>query len=242
MWVGILIYLYRLATYRVNAMSLIAEFTVSAREFALHDTLCEVPNMIVEVERVVAHDARWVVPYLWTTGEAYDTFESAAATDPSITDLTRLTEVETAVLYHAEWVADVETLAYKMTRTGATLLSAIGKDDRWQLQLRFDDQTGSAAFQQYLEENDLVAHLQRLYEVTQPRTDGQPGLTDLQHTTLVKALNAGYYETPRALSMGELAEEMGISQQALSKRLRAGHQTVIRNSLTVTPPNHGLDQ
>ena len=169
-------------------MSLIAEFTVPAPEFALHETLLEAPEMIVEVERVVAHDADWIVPYLWTTGEDYETFEQAAATDPSVTDLTKLTEVENAVLYQAEWVADVETVAYMMTQTGATLLNAIGKDDRWQLQLRFDDHDGSSAFQDYLNEEGLLAHLNRLYEVTQPRTDGQPGLTDLQHMTLVSCV------------------------------------------------------
>lgn len=220
-------------------MSLIAEFTVPAREFALHETLRAVPEMVVEVERVVAHEADWIVPYLWTTGEGYETFERAAVADPSITDLEKLTEVENAVLYRTEWVADVETVAYTMTQTGATLLNAIGKDDRWQLQFRFDDHEGSSAFQEYLNEAGLLAHLKRLYEVTQPRTDGQPGLTDLQHATLVTALNAGYYKTPRDVSMSELAGEMGITQQALSKRLRAGHRTVIANSLTVTPPEHG---
>jgi predicted DNA binding protein len=221
-------------------MGLIAEFTVPAREFALETTLREVPEMIVEVERVVAHESDWIVPYLWTTGETYDEFERAAATDRTITDLVKVTDVEDAALYRVGWVVDVETVAYGIPQTGATLLSAIGKDDRWQLQIRFDDQRGTAAFQRFLRENDLVAHLSRLYEVNHPRTDGQPGLTDLQHATLVAALQAGYYETPRRISMSDLAERMGISQQALSKRLRAGHRTVIANSLTVTPPEHGV--
>lgn len=218
-------------------MSIIAEFSVPAEEFALYETLCEVPGMTVEVERVVAHEADCIVPYFWTSGEKYETFERVANDDPSVRDLTKLDEVRDANLYRAEWVEDVETVAYTMTRTGATLLDATGKDGRWTLQLRFDTSEGTTAFQRYLEENELEAELHRLYEPTQPRLDGQPGLTDIQHETLVTALERGYYNTPRDVSMSELAAELGISQQALSKRLRGGHHTLVENSLTIDPPN-----
>lgn len=52
-----------------RSMSIIAEFSVPAEEFALYETLCEVPGMTVEVERVVAHEADCIVPYFWTSGE-----------------------------------------------------------------------------------------------------------------------------------------------------------------------------
>jgi predicted DNA binding protein len=76
----------------------------------------------------------------------------------------------------------------------------------------------------------------------QPRVDGQPGLTDIQHETLVTALQEGYYNTPRAITMDELAAQFGISQPALSKRLRSGHSTLIENSLMVQPPDTEADQ
>lgn len=219
-----------------RSMSIIAEFSVPAEEFALYETLCEVPGMTVEVERVVAHEADCIVPYFWTSGENYETFERVARDDSSVRDLTKLDEVRDAILDRAEWVEDVETVAYTMTRTGATLLDATGKGGRWTLQLRFDSPEGTTTFQRYLEEHELEAELHRLYEPTQPRLDGQPGLTDIQHETLVTALERGYYETPRDVSMSELADELGISQQALSKRLRGGHHTLVENSLTVDSP------
>ncbi|WP_336343410.1 bacterio-opsin activator domain-containing protein [Halalkalicoccus ordinarius] len=219
-----------------RSTSIIVEFSVPAEEFALYETLCEVPGMTVEVERVVAHEADCIVPCFWTSGENYETFERVAEDDPSIRDLTKLDEVKGAILYRAEWVEDVETVAYTMTRTGATLLDATGEDGQWMLQLRFDTSEGTTAFQRYLEEHELEVELHRLYELTQPRLDGQPGLTDIQHETLVTALERGYYETPRDVSMSELADELGISQQALSKRLRGGHHTLVENSLTVDSP------
>jgi hypothetical protein len=87
-------------------MSLVAEFTVPAEEFALYETLREVREATVEVERVVAHEAGWIVPYFWVSGGEYAAFESAAADDPSIENLVRLDEVERAALYGGEWIED----------------------------------------------------------------------------------------------------------------------------------------
>lgn len=214
-------------------MSTIIEFTVPAEEFALYETLCVVPEMTVEVERVVAHANDRIVPYFWTSGGDHEAFERAVRDDPSVAELTILDRRDGATLYRAEWVEDVETVAYAYTQAGATLLNASGKDGRWELQLRFDTRGASSSFQQYLEESDRSAEIHRLYKPTQPRMEGQPGLTDLQHDTLVTALRAGYYEVPRDLSMDELADELGVSQQALSNRLRRGHRTLVENSLTV---------
>lgn len=218
-------------------MSTIVEFTVPAEEFALYETLCVVPEMTVEVERVVAHADDRIVPYFWTSGGDQEVFERAARDDPSVAELTKLDQRDGATLYRAEWIEDVETVAYAYTQTGATLLDASGKDGRWELQLRFDDEGASSSFQRYLEGSDRSVDVHRLYRPTQPRVAGQPGLTDLQHDTLVTALRAGYYEVPRELSMDELADELGVSQQALSNRLRRGHRTLIENSLTVNVPH-----
>lgn len=218
-------------------MSIIAEFTVPADEFALYQTLREVPEMVVEVERVVAHDEGHLVPYFWTSGKNYAEFEQRAEDDSSIKKITKLDEVEEANLYRAEWVHDVESVAYMMTKTGATLLNATGHEGQWTMELRFDTREGLSTFHTWLQENDVNADLQRLYEPGQPRVDGQPGLTDIQHETLVTALKEGYYNTPRDTTMTELAAHFGISQPALSKRLRGGHSTLIKNSLMVEPPD-----
>lgn len=63
-------------------MSIIAEFTVPADEFALYDTLCEVPEMTVNIEHVVAHDEEHLVPYFWTSGENYTEFGQKRRTIP----------------------------------------------------------------------------------------------------------------------------------------------------------------
>lgn len=220
-------------------MSIIAEFTVPSEEFALHETLVSAPEMVVEVERVVTHETDRIMPFFWTTGGDYEDFETAAENDPSIEAITQLDEMEDAVLYRAEWVENVETVVYTYRETSATILTATGQNDRWELQMRFTDEKSLSEFRMYLDENDMNFDLNRLYHPSEPPTNGQSNLTTAHHETLTTALNMGYYNVPRDTTMDELAGTLGVSQQALSKRFRRGYRNLIEDSLTVSPPDEG---
>ena len=216
-------------------MSVIAEFTVPADQFALSETLSKVPDIVVEVERVVAHSPEQILPYFWTTEGDYDQFERAAAEDPSIEHLEKIDEVENAALYRANWVQNAELVIYAYTETDARSLDATGQNDQWTLQLRFDDQEGVDQFNDYIKQNEYNIDLYRIYAPT-PASEAHQGLTKMQRETLIAGLGSGYYEIPRETTPKELAETFGISPQALSKRFRRGHRALVENSFTVTPP------
>jgi predicted DNA binding protein len=217
-------------------MSVIAEFTVPAEQFALSETLAEVPEMVVEVERVVAHEPDRIMPYFWTSGGDAEEFEAAAADDPSVEDLTKLDDLDEAILYRANWVQNIESVVYAYTETGAVLLSATGRDGQWELELRFDAEDDVMRFKEYMNENDLSMDLTRLYHPSSPTSESSPTLTETQRETVLAGLRSGYYEIPRETKPNELAEELGISSQALSKRFRRAHRALAEDALTVTAP------
>lgn len=62
---------------------------------------------------------------------------------------------------------------------------------------------------------------------------GEFGLTAERYEVLTAAAERGYFDVPRRLTMTELAEELDISQQALSERLRRGHGTLIDSALRI---------
>lgn len=217
-------------------MSIIAEFTVPADQFALSETLSKVPDMVVEIERVVAHSPEQIMPYFWTTAGDYDQFETAAAEDPSIEHLEKIDEVENAALYRANWVQNAELVIYAYTEIDARLLEATGQNDQWKLQLRFDDQEGVDQFRDYIKQNESNIDLHRIYAPTHPASEANQGLTKTQRETLIAGLRSGYYEIPREITPKELAEKFGVSSQALSNRFRRGHRALVENAFTVTPP------
>ena len=218
-------------------MSVIAEFTVPADTLALAETLDVTPEMIIEIERVVAHDESRVMPYFWVRGGDYATFESAVTDDPSVQNVTKLDEYEDGTLYRAEWTQNIESLVYAYLETGATIVEATGRADQWELRMRFDDEQLVTDFQEYCVQNDIPFELNRLYHPTEPMAGGQFGLSPKQRTALVTALERGYFDIPRAVSMDELADELGIAQQSLSKLLRRAHRNMLTNVLTVSHPD-----
>lgn len=220
-------------------MSVIAEYTVSADSFALAATLEQMPEMTIEIERVVAHAEDRVTPYFWVQGDDYAGFERAVKNDPSTRNVTKLDEYDGGTLYRTEWTQNVESIGYAYTEIGATILEATGREDNWQLRMRFDDEHAVADFGNYCRRNDVAFTLNRLYHPSEPMAGGQHGLSPKQREALVLAVERGYFRVPRDVTMTELADQIGITQQSLSKRMRRGHRNLIKSTLTVNHMHDG---
>lgn len=214
-------------------MSVIAEYTVSPDSLALSETLNELPGMIVEIGRVVAHGQDRVMPYFWVQGEEYEKFERLVQTDPTTTDVTKLDSYEDGTLYRATWVEQIEGIVYPYTGIGATIIEATGHADGWELRMRFDEERLVSEFGAYCRDNAIPFELNRLYHPSEPMAGGQYGLSPKQRAALVTALECGCFDIPRNTTMGEVADVLGISQQSLSKRLRRAHRNLVTNVLTV---------
>lgn len=215
-------------------MSVIGEFTVPSSSFLLEESLAEVPEMVVEVQRVVAQSAESLIPYFWVHHGDKDEFDAAIRNDSTLADVTLLDEFERGTSYRGTWTGHAEGIAYAYTDTGATILEATGQGETWTLRMHFDDDEGMTDFHQYCGRKDIPFTLDRLYHPSEPMAGGQYGLTPTQRETLVTAFRSGYYTVPRTRNMSELAEELGTSQQALSKNFRRAHASLIENTLVVS--------
>lgn len=216
-------------------MSLFGEFHVPAEAFALHETLRTVPDLVVEVERVVAAD-EVLTPYFWVSGVDGDTFEQAIESDSTVQNVRHIDDYDRSMLYRAKWTANVESLVYAYTEAGVTILEASAQHDKWELRMRFTDRECLGEFQSYCSDYDIPYRLTQLFERAHPRGVGQYGLTEKQHEALVTAWEMEYFSSS-SISLADIAEELDITQQSLSKRLRRGHEALISNTLAVTPPS-----
>lgn len=214
-------------------MSVIGEFTVPASTLAMRETLAAAPDTTVEIERVVAHQSGTLTPYFWVRGGDRDRFETAISEDPSLSETTRLDDHENGTLYRAKWPPDVESVGQAYLQTGAIILEATGRDEEWELRLRFDTHEDVSAFDEYCEEHDVPFEVDRIYNPTAPKAGGQFGISPKQREALVASLEAGYYEVPRSATMDDVADAVDVSQQALSKRLRRAHGNIVSSVLTV---------
>ncbi|MFC7237298.1 bacterio-opsin activator domain-containing protein [Saliphagus sp. GCM10025317] len=218
-------------------MSVIGEFSIKSDDFALHHSLTAAPEMVVEIERVVATLEDQVMPYFWVSGGDHAEFEDAFHHDESVQNIAAIDEIEGARLYRAEWTENIETIVYAYIEIGATILRAVGRDKNWEIRMRFDDQDKLSEFRAYCEDRGISFDLTSLKEQEQPMASAQYELTSKQRETLVTGLEMGYYDVPQAVTMSDLAGQMEISQQALSKRFHDGHRNLITSTLTVSHPD-----
>ena len=214
-------------------MSVIVEFTVAGEDFLLGEVLNAVPEVVVEIERVVAHADERVTPYFWISGEDDGAFDAGVAEDPSVENVVALDDFGDASLYRADWVEEEVDVVDAFRTIDMVLLEATGRRGCWQLRLRFDDQCDLEAMNEYRRTHDFDATIGRIYHPDDPNAGGQFGLTPTQRDTLVAALEAGYYDLPRKVTHEELSDRLGVSQQSISHRLHRAHGNLVRNALTV---------
>lgn len=216
-------------------MSTIAQLGVPTSEFALRETLPNVPAVEVEAERVVAHGRDRVMPFCWASGsdDELDAFEDALAEDPTVDNEERLSKLVDGRFYQMEWVESVDLLFHSMTEHGAAILKAAGQDNRWHLRIVFPDRDAFSATYDFCQDQGLDVNVEQVHELNHTKGYGQYGLTEEQYEALTSALDSGYYTVPRNASARDLADELSISHQAVSERLRRGHENLVENALTV---------
>lgn len=211
-------------------MSVILEFSVAAADFELGQLLRGPPNMHFELERVVP-TGEMVMPFVWVTGEDHEAFEQHVRTTPRVKEILALDAIDESKLYRIEWEDVPTNLIDGISKADATLLEARG-DGEWLFKLRFPTHDKLSEFHSFVTEHDIPITVERTFTMTDEGTHGYRfDLTDEQREALILALRRGYFETPSEVALGDMADELGISRQALSHRIRLGNEKVLRETL-----------
>ncbi|WP_276259020.1 helix-turn-helix domain-containing protein [Haloglomus litoreum] len=211
-------------------MSVYLEFTIEADAFHLGRVLDPPPGISLELERVVPTGSM-VVPFVWVTGEDYSAFERGVRSHSAVESLTALDRNGEQGLYRLEWKHSPTDLIDAMARSDAVILEATG-DTSWTFRLRFTNHDNLTAFHNAIDDQHISIQVKRTYTLTKESSRGQRlDLTPEQREALVLAVKWGYFASPREVSLGELAEEFGISQQATSKRIRQANEKILQEVL-----------
>ncbi|WP_255197355.1 helix-turn-helix domain-containing protein [Halorarius litoreus] len=213
-------------------MSVILEYAMRSDELVLAQTLAS-GDIRLDVERVTALDPECPVLFTWVGSDDLDGFEAAARDDPTVTDITVLSEVDGKRLYSMQLTDETDLVLYPAwVKLGGEGLEASFADGWWHSRVRFPSRDAVSSYHGFLEEHDVEFRLQRLYESDGAERDGA-GLTPEQHDTLKLAYERGYFEVPRRVTTNELAAELGVSDQAVSERLRRGYARLVEHVVGV---------
>lgn len=215
-------------------MASVGEFTIPSDAFPLGILFAELPDVTVELERIVPTNHA-LIPYVWVRGASpieEDQIEETAGRHADVKNVTLIDEVNDKYLLRIEWVSHHEGVLRAITETGVTLLSGVGSKGTWTFEVRSDAHGGISEFQEYCHDHDIPAELASLHSMAALKNEAEHGLTDTQREALLLAYERGYYRSPREISLEELASEVGITGQSFGSRLRRGIHRLIGNTLT----------
>lgn len=213
-------------------MTSIAEFSIPLEEFALRETLERRPDLVFEVERVVAHDTTHVMPFIWVSGGKLEGLTQILEADSSVTDIELLSESNNERLYQLSWADKARVIGQMVIEYGATIQQATAADGQWTIRALFPDRSSISKVIEFAQGNNLSLELNRLYGIDSAER-ARFNLSEEQQEALVEGYEHGYYNVPRDIDAISLGDKLDISHQALSERIRRATGNLIENTLVV---------
>jgi predicted DNA binding protein len=202
-------------------MSVFVEFSFPVTAFPPGGTLRTYGDVTVEVERVVP--AGSPAQCLWVEGDDSARLLDDLVDGPAVDDVDVLSDLDDRTLARVHWQdGETETpVSDAIESHGAVVVEATGTEAGWQVLLRFLNATSVAAFYQECRRRGIDVGLDRVGGSV-PDGEDRHGLSAPQQETLQVAFETGYFEIPRGTTLEALADELGVSEQAVSERLRRG--------------------
>lgn len=210
-------------------MTVIVDLTIPAQAFELGRILAADSDMSIELETIVPLGER-PVPFFRVFDEP-SIFEPTVADHPAVNEIHPVTNDDKGTVYTLDWDVSTDTFFEGLMATEATILGAQRLRSEWEFSLRFPSHETLDAFEAYCEEQDLPIELERRFNPTRPDAGPYYGLTPVQRKSLARAVEEGYYAIPREISTNGLAEAFGVSDQAMTERLRRGIMALVSSTL-----------
>ncbi len=204
-------------------MTTIAELRIPAEEFALDEAFDACSDLKIDVLQGVAHNTPGLSNLVWLQTEDHERAHEALTNDDTVGEVSNLGDVDGRWLYSIEWNTPV-SVAIAVLLEDATMLGATGENASWSFRVLFPQRSALSIAATIFEEYDIDLRIERIYELGGTGEHGEYDLTDEQREALEAALEDGYFKIPRDATLGSIADDLGISHQALSERLRRANE------------------
>ncbi|AGB17230.1 putative DNA binding protein [Halovivax ruber XH-70] len=214
-------------------MSVIAEVRIPPDDFELGQILDLDETSAIELETLVP-SGDVTVPLFWVYEPVENGFLEAVERYPTVNSVTEVDVFEDRTLFRLDWDASQDHLFKCILGNDGQILGATGTSKKWDFEIRFPHREVLSQCQTCCEDAHISLEFVRVYNPAGPESGPWYGLSDPQREALSLAVRLGYYDIPRGCTTEELADELGISDQAVTERLRRAIGAFVRHSL-LTP-------
>jgi predicted DNA binding protein len=213
-------------------MATLVEFSLPAMDFELGQLLTAETEIQIEFERIVPVGSN-VIPLFWAWNDDLDTFEQRVRADDHVNELSEIEQVGDRRLYLLNWEIPEGGFFEGFTAAQTIIRSAYGYDmHTWEFEVLFPSQDDLTTFHNHCRDNEIPYTVGQMHTLTEAGDDlVESVLTEKQRDALLLALQQGYFQTPRQVTLSKLADEFDISQQSLSDLIRRGNEALLEHAL-----------
>ena len=157
--------------------------------------------------------------------------DETLAADPTVAEFSTADDADDRRTYRITYSGRATLLTPTILDMGGLTQEARSRENGWILRLQLQDHDALVGLDTFAEEHGIHLEILDLDQNPAISDRSKYGLTDGQTEALVAAYEHGYYDEPREASMEELASTLGVSNTAVSGRLRRGSARLIEAAL-----------
>jgi len=173
-----------------------------------------------------------VIPYFWVQSPDVEAVEQALQEADVVSEFALVDRVGDETLFRVAWHESVDGVIETIRDTDSVILGGRGHGDHWTFQLRFQGNDSLSTFYRTVVEKGIDLELEGVHNPLEESEAPELQLTEEQREALIIALDDGYFDVPRGTTLVELADELGISDSAVSQRIRRGLTKILSARLT----------
>ncbi|MFC4406526.1 helix-turn-helix domain-containing protein [Haloarchaeobius iranensis] len=193
-----------------------------------------VPDVSLDIEKL---DASPTIPLriiFRAHGVPFEEFEAGLEHDATVAEFNILADDQQQRLYcvvAAETIPCVELYSRSIELQGV-IVDATRNASGWTMGMLFPDRDAFGSFRRACEAADLTVSVESIHSGQVDWSNDDADLTPAQREILSRAVEVGYFDIPRETTLRGLGDEVGVSGQAASERLRRGMETLVRDTLS----------
>jgi predicted DNA binding protein len=200
----------------------------------LRETLREFSDLKVEVRNIAAGTETPLQLTCAVTGTECGAFGDAASREPAVDELKLLEDGELRRLYWLRAVpGTIDQRAYEAAvDSGGFYLQSRHVEGGWCTTMNYPDQACFREFQRRISAEGMEIEPTVIRVGQYLLSGGAFELTEKQEAVLSVAVEEGYFDVPRGTTLSQVADRIGISEQAASERLRRAMDSLASAAVT----------
>lgn len=210
-------------------MSAFAEFRAPSATYPLGEALAAHPEVSIEVEAVVPTGGS--THYVWIYGVGREDAVTALRSHSGVRDVKIVDELPDRFLVRFDWSSEQSPIFAGAREFDGRIVTVQGSGPALDFRIQFPDKDSLTAFYHACQERDLGIRLVQWYDQENPLEQEGLDISPKQREALEAAFQAGYFDIPRQVTLQQLAEELDVSEQGVSERLRRGLSAYLKATL-----------